>query len=93
MLEAPEIRREKAYEVHFTEACPACPMKSLLPLFHRGSIFYLAKEGQEAEVVELAPGINAELNSSGDLIGVEVFNASSVFKDVIQLMEKRLQAA
>jgi uncharacterized protein YuzE len=56
-------------------------------------ILYLAKEGQEAEVVELAPGINAELNSSGDLIGVEVFNASSVFKDVIQLMEKRLQAA
>jgi uncharacterized protein YuzE len=56
-------------------------------------ILYLAKEGQEAEVVELAPGINAELNSSGDLIGVEVFNASSVFKDVIQLMEKRLQTA
>jgi hypothetical protein len=22
MLEAPEIRRETAYEVHFTEACP-----------------------------------------------------------------------
>jgi uncharacterized protein YuzE len=56
-------------------------------------ILYLAKEGQEAEVVELAPGINAELNNSGDLIGVEVFKASSVFKDVIQLMEKRLQAA
>ena len=35
-------------------------------------ILYLAKEGQEAEVVELAPGINAELNSSGDLIGVEI---------------------
>ena len=55
-------------------------------------ILYLAKEGQETEVVELAPGINAELNSSGDLIGVEVFNASSVFKDVIQLMGKRFQA-
>ena len=39
-------------------------------------VLYLAKEGQEAEVVELAPGINAELNSSGDLIGVEVFNGS-----------------
>ena len=56
-------------------------------------ILYLAKENQEAEVVALAPGINAELNSSGDLFGVEVFNASSVFKDVIQLMEKKLQAA
>mgnify|MGYP003395775811 CR=1 FL=1 len=30
---------------------------------------------------------------SGSLIGVEVFKASHRFKDVIKLMEKRLQAA
>ncbi len=56
-------------------------------------ILYLAKEGEEAEVVELSPCVHAELDSSGTLIGVEVFKASSMFKDVIKMMEKRLQAA
>ena len=56
-------------------------------------IFYLAKEGEEKEVVELSPGVNVELDNSGQLIGVEVFKASSLFKDVIKMMEKRLQAA
>jgi uncharacterized protein YuzE len=56
-------------------------------------ILYLAKEGEEEEIVELAPGVNVELDSSGSLIGVEVFNASFVFKDVIRLMGRRLRAA
>ncbi len=56
-------------------------------------ILYLAKEGEEEEIVELSPGVNAELDSSGNLIGVEVFNASFVFKDVIRLMGRRLRAA
>ncbi len=56
-------------------------------------ILYLAKEGEEEEIVELAPGVNVELDSSGSLIGVEVFNASFVFKDVRRLMGRRLRAA
>jgi uncharacterized protein YuzE len=56
-------------------------------------ILYLAKEGREGEVAELSPGVNVELDDSGKLIGVEVFKASGLFKDVIKLMEKRLQAA
>jgi uncharacterized protein YuzE len=56
-------------------------------------ILYLAKEGEEREVIEVSPGVNVELDDSGKLIGVEVFKASRLFKDVIKLMEKRLQAA
>ncbi len=56
-------------------------------------ILYLAKEGLEHEIVELSPGVNLELDDSGKLIGVEVFKASHLFKDVIKLMEKRLQGA
>mgnify|MGYP001581143642 CR=1 FL=1 len=56
-------------------------------------ILYLAKEGEEAEVVEISPGINMELNGDGKLIGVEVFKASRMFKDVLKLMEKKLQTA
>ena len=56
-------------------------------------ILYLAKEGQEEEIVELAPGVNVELDSSGKLIGVEVLKASNMFKDVLKSMERRAKAA
>lgn len=56
-------------------------------------ILYLAKDGLEAEVVELSLGVNMELDSNGNLIGVEVFKASLMFKDVLKLMEKKLQVA
>jgi uncharacterized protein YuzE len=56
-------------------------------------ILYLAKEGEEADVVELSPGVNAELDADGKLIGLEVFKASTLFKDVLKLMENRLHAA
>jgi uncharacterized protein YuzE len=53
-------------------------------------ILFLAKEGEEAEVVEISPGINMELDSNGNLIGVEVFHASMMFKDVLKSMGKKL---
>ena len=56
-------------------------------------VLYLAKEGQEEEVVELAPGVNVELDASGNLIGVELFKASALFKDVIKSMDKKLKVA
>jgi uncharacterized protein YuzE len=56
-------------------------------------ILYLAKEGEEEEVVELGSNVNMELDRDGKLIGVEIFRASSMFKDVIKMMEKKLQAA
>jgi len=56
-------------------------------------ILYLAREGKEEEVIEISPGVNAELDESGKLMGVEIFKASYLFKDVIKVMEKRLRAA
>ena len=56
-------------------------------------ILYLAREGEEEDVVEISPGVNVELDKSGNLMGVEIFKASYLFKDVIKVMEKKLQAA
>jgi len=56
-------------------------------------ILYLAKEGEEAEVVEISPDVNMELDSNGKLIGVELFKASRMFKNVLKPMEKKLQFA
>ncbi|MBF0472525.1 MAG: DUF2283 domain-containing protein [Nitrospirae bacterium] len=54
-------------------------------------ILYLAKEGEESEVIELSTGVNMELDDKGNLIGVEVFKASQMFKNVLKPMEKKLQ--
>ena len=56
-------------------------------------ILYIAKEGKEEEVVELSPGVNVELDSSGKLIGIELFNASVILKDVVEPLDKRIKAA
>ena len=37
----------------------------------------------KAGSVELNPGITAELNAQGELIGVEILNASSFIRDTI----------
>jgi len=44
-------------------------------------------------VIELYPGVNVELDASGELIGIELINASTLLKDVIKSMEKRMSAA
>lgn len=59
----------------------------------REDILYLSRKGVEEEVVELSPGVNAELDMEGNLIGVEIFNASNLLKDVVKLIENKLQTA
>jgi len=44
-------------------------------------------------VVELSPSVSLELDEQGRLIGVEIFKASTLFKDIITPMGKRLHAA
>ena len=67
-------------------------MKDFKVFYNEEDILYLGKEGQEEEIVELATGINGELDGSGELIGVELFNASTLLKDVIKPIEKKMMA-
>ena len=43
----------------------------------------LISEENEAGSVELSPNITAELNDKGDLIGLEILNASTYIRDSI----------
>jgi uncharacterized protein YuzE len=56
-------------------------------------ILHLGREGQENEVVELSPGVNIELDDKGKLIGIELFNASLLFRNVLGLMGKKINQA
>ncbi len=40
------------------------------------SLFIIIKGGEEESFEEIAPGINLELDSKGEIIGVEILNAS-----------------
>jgi len=56
-------------------------------------ILHLGREGQENEVVELSPGVNIELDDKGKLIGIELFKASLLFRNVLGLMGKKINQA
>jgi uncharacterized protein YuzE len=43
----------------------------------------LISEGQEANSIELSPNITAELNEKGELIGIEILEASTFIRDAI----------
>lgn len=46
-------------------------------------IHFLISDEKESNSVELATNITAELNEKGELIGIEILNASSFIRDSI----------
>ena len=69
--------------------------KSTAPLVRYDSkadaIYILTRKGGEEEVIEMAPGVNLELNEQGGVIGIEILNASRLFRDVTKSMYRQLQ--
>lgn len=41
-------------------------------------LWFLVKSGPEFEYKEIAPGISVELGKKGELLGIEILNASKV---------------
>lgn len=50
------------------------------------------KNGIEEEFVEVAPGVNVELDEQGKVLGVEILNASRVLRSVLAGMRGRALA-
>ena len=46
-------------------------------------LHFVISEENESKSVELSPNITAELNENGDLIGIEILEASSFIRDTI----------
>jgi len=52
--------------------------------FEEEDVLHLVvSEGEEATSLELGPNITAELNESGELIGIEILNASMFVRDTL----------
>lgn len=63
--------------------------KSVVRYDHKiDALYIIAKKGVEDEFVEIAPGINVELNEQGDVIGIEILNASKVLRSVFRPAHK-----
>ena len=58
--------------------------KTKLAYFENDDILHLAiSDEPESGSVELSPNITAELNEKGELIGIEILNASAFIRDSI----------
>ena len=55
------------------------------------AIYILTRKGAEEEVVEMAPGVNLELNEQGGVVGIEILNASKLFRSVTKSMYRQIQ--
>lgn len=58
--------------------------KTKLTYFEKEDVLHLAiSDEPESGSIELNPNITAELNSKGELIGIEILNASVFIRDSI----------
>ncbi len=56
--------------------------KTQMAYFEEADVLHLAiSDEPEAGSVELSPNITAELNEAGELIGIEILNASAFVRD------------
>lgn len=58
--------------------------KNQMKYFMNEDILHLAiSDESESDSIEISPNITAELNRDGELIGIEILNASSYIRDSI----------
>ena len=58
--------------------------KISMEYFEKEDILHLVISGEpEAGSVEISPNITAELNSKGELIGIEILSASTFIRDSV----------
>ena len=61
-----------------------CMDKTKMTYFKEEDILHIViSDERESDSVELSPNITAELNESGELIGIEILEASSFLRDSI----------
>ncbi len=58
------------------------------------TLHILITEGEETGSVEISPNITAELDESGEIIGVEILNASIFLRDsILETAQAKLLSA
>jgi len=55
------------------------------------AIYIMTRKGKEEQFVEVAPGVNVELDRQGRVIGIEILNASHVLKPIAKPLYRHMQ--
>ncbi|MFQ6084171.1 MAG: DUF2283 domain-containing protein [Methanosarcinales archaeon] len=65
--------------------------KKIINYDPKSDVLYIGvKKGLEEEFVEISPGINVELDLKGQVIGIEILNASKILKSVVKPLQKQI---
>ena len=68
--------------------------KPLVNYDSKSDILYIVtKKGKEEEFIEIAPGVNVELDDNGKVIGIEILNASKFLKPIVKPLYQHIQMA
>ena len=68
--------------------------KPLVKYDRASDVLYIAtRKGFEEDFVEVAPGINVELDDKGNVLGVEILRASQTLKGFLKSLGKKDAAA
>lgn len=54
-------------------------------------LYIVTKKGQEEQFIEVAPGVNVELDEKGEVIGIEILNASTFLRPVAKPLYQHMQ--
>jgi len=66
-------------------------MKKIINYDQKSDVLYIGvKKGVEEEFVEISPGINIELDLNGQVIGIEILNASRVLRPIVRPLQKQI---
>ncbi len=65
--------------------------KKLVHYDRESDVFYIGlRGGEEDEYVEVAPGVGVELNEDGQVIGIEILNASKLLQPLFASPNRRI---
>ncbi|MFY9463131.1 MAG: DUF2283 domain-containing protein [Candidatus Sungiibacteriota bacterium] len=64
--------------------------KKLIHYDRQSDVFYIwLKSGDEEEYVEIAPGVGVEMDENGQVLGIEILNASKVFQPIVKSIGRK----
>ena len=65
--------------------------KTHMAYFEKDDVLHVAiSDEPESASVEVSPDITAELNSKGELIGIEILRASRFVRDIVRTVRRSL---
>lgn len=67
--------------------------KKLVHYDRESDVFSIGMKGIEEEYVEVMPGIGAELDENGRVVGIEILNASKIFQPIAKSIRQKTLSA